>query len=66
MKLVTLFLKYLSRKVGRQRATISQPKLVEIPPGGSAEEIKKIQNRNYQKNWQFKKTHLMSWDEIEA
>ena len=42
-----------------------EPKLIEIPVGASAEEVRKIQNRNYQKKWRFKQTHLKAPSEIE-
>ena len=56
---------YANRPVGRPREHLREPKLIEIPEGASPDEIKKIQNRNYQKKWRFKQTHLKSENEIE-
>ena len=52
-------------KVGRPRKNISWPKFVEIPPNASLKETKRIQNRNHQRKWRFKQTHLKPPDKIE-
>ena len=51
--------------VGRPRENLDQPKLIDIPQGATPDEIRKIQNRNYQKRWRFKQTHMKSANEIE-
>ena len=63
-KTVTFFFN-AHRRVSRPRENLKELKLMEIPIGASSEEVRKIQNCNYQKKWRFKQMHLKPANEIE-